>query len=142
MNEGTFPWTRATKSGGRGKNPVAPRLQADDVAGLEGGDQDLLDVGEEADAIDRTVDDARGGQVIAAQGGEEGQRAPVAVRHLVDQRQAASAPAAQARHVGLGPGFVDEDEPGRIRPALELLPLLAPSRHLGPQLLGGKNAFF
>jgi hypothetical protein len=51
-------------------------------------------------------------------------------------------PAAQGSHVGLCPGLVDEDQPPGINPALILLPLLAPSRDLGAELLGGKYGFF
>lgn len=51
-------------------------------------------------------------------------------------------PATQGRHVGLGPGFVDEDEARRIKPALIFLPLLAPPCDLRSELLGGQYAFF
>lgn len=51
-------------------------------------------------------------------------------------------PAPQWSHVGLGPGFVDKNEPGRVRTSLVFLPLLAPVRDVGTELLGGKNGFF
>jgi hypothetical protein len=66
----------------------------------------------------------------------------MAIRHFGMEPLTNGCPAAQWCHVGLRPGFVDEDEPGRIKPALILLPLLAPSRDLWPELLGGQNAFF
>jgi hypothetical protein len=47
-----------------------------------------------------------------------------------------------SRHVGLSPGLVDEDQAGRIKPSLILLPLRAPPRHVGPILLAGVQAFF
>ena len=74
--------------------------------------------------------------------GEEGQRAPVAVRHLGDQPLAARRAAVGAGHVGLGPGLVDEDQAGGIKPPLILLPLRAPARHVRPILLAGVQAFF
>jgi hypothetical protein len=48
----------------------------------------------------------------------------------------------KARHVGLGPGLVDEDEAPRINPALILLPLNPPARYVGAILLDGVQAFF
>ena len=79
---------------------------------------------------------------VAAERREEGHRAPMTIGHfgmkpLTDRR-----PATQWRHVGLGPSFVDEDEPSRIKPALILLPLLASPRDHRPELFGGQNAFF
>jgi hypothetical protein len=46
------------------------------------------------------------------------------------------------RHVGLGPGLVDEDEAARINATLILPPLRPPPGDLGPVLLGGEQAFF
>ena len=48
----------------------------------------------------------------------------MAVRDLGDQPLAARRPAVQARHVGLGPGLVDEDQARRIDAAL----IFAPAR--------------
>ncbi len=51
----------------------------DDVAGLEGGHELLLDVGAEADAVDRPVEDKGRGELVAAQCREEGHGLPVAM---------------------------------------------------------------
>ena len=102
----------------------------DDVARLQRRHQELLDVGHEALAVDRAVDDAGRGDAVVAQRGEEGHGAPVAVRHLGAQRRAAAMPAVGARHVGLGPGLVDEDEAGRIDASLVALP---PARAAAPR---------
>ena len=47
-------------------------IHDDDVAGFEEWNELLLDIGAEAFAIDRTVEDARGGELVAAQRTEEG----------------------------------------------------------------------
>ena len=78
----------------------------------------------------------------ATQRGEEGHRSPMAARHLGVEPSAAWRPAAQRRHVRLGPGLVDEDEARRIKPSLIFTPLLAPSGDRRPELLGGQHAFF
>jgi hypothetical protein len=61
---------------------------------------------------------------------------------LGDQPLAASRAAVSARHVGFGPGFVNEDQPGRIKPSLILLPLRPPPGDVGTILLAGVQAFF
>ena len=64
------------------------------------------------------------------------------MRHIRDQPGAAGAAPVGTGHVGLRPGLVDEDQAGRIKPALVALPLRAPPRHVGPILLAGAQAFF
>src|SRR3546814_14572684 len=70
----------------------------DDVAGFEHGHELLLDIGPEALAVDRPVEDARRRQPIAAQRAEEGQRAPVAMRG--EAAQALAAGRLEERRVG------------------------------------------
>lgn len=64
------------------------------------------------------------------------------VENLGMEPLAVGRPTAQRRHVGLRPSLVYKDEAGRIKPALILLPLLAPPCDLRPELLGGQHAFF
>jgi hypothetical protein len=77
-----------------------------------------------------------------AQRGHEGHGLPVAVRHLGEEPVAARCPSPERRHVGLGPGFVDEDQAGRVNPLLVGLPLLPPTRHVGAVLLGRNQRLF
>ena len=69
-------------------------------------------------------------------------RPHMAVRDAGGEPFALRAPAAQRRHVGLGPGLVDEDEAGRVDAALIALPALTLSGDVGTRLLGGQHAFF
>jgi len=117
-------------------------VEDDDVARPQRGAELLLDPLGEAGAIDRLIEGERCVDPVAAQGGDEGHRLPVAIRHLCVKPLTFGRPTPQRCHVGLGPGFIDEHEAGGIRPPLILLPLLAPPGDLRPQLLGGKNAFF
>jgi len=48
----------------------------------------------------------------------------------------------RAGHVGLHPGFVDEDQTLWVNLILVLFPLLASTRDVGPVLLAGVQAFF
>lgn len=113
-----------------------------DIAGRERGHEELLDIIEEARPVDRLIQNAGGIDPVTAQGGEEGHRFPVAIRHFGVKPLALGCPATQRCHVGLGPGLVNEHEPSGIKPPLILLPLLAPPCHLGPELFGGQHAFF
>ena len=64
--------------------------------GFRIGDELLLDIGAEALAVDRPVEDARRGEPVAAQRAEEGQRAPVAMRGEAAQALCPSAPSRAA----------------------------------------------
>jgi hypothetical protein len=121
---------------------AAEIVEDDDVAGLERRHENLFDVSPEAFTVDRSIDNAGGVDAVAAQGGKECERSPAAVWDFGDELASARRPAAQRRHVGLGPGFIDEDQPRRVKPALMGLPALAPSRHVGPVLFGGEQSFF
>lgn len=114
----------------------------DDVAGRQGRDEALLDIVGEALRVDRLVEHAGGVDPIASKSREEGHGPPVAVRHLGVEPLADRRPASQGGHVGLDPGFVDEDEARRIKPALVFLPLRPASRDRGAELFGGQHGFF
>ena len=114
----------------------------DDVAGLERGNEDLLYVDQEPLAVDRTVDQPGCLDPIVAQRGQEGHGLPVTVRRLRPEPLSARRPAPERRHVCLGPGLVDEDQTGRINPALILPPLRPTSRDVGTILFAGEHGFF
>ena len=121
---------------------AAEIVDDDDVAGSERRHQHLFDIGQEAFAVDRSVDHARRFDAIVAQGGQEGQCPPATVRDLGDQPLAAPRAAVGSRHVGLGPGLVDEDQARWIKPSLVFFPLAPPPGDVGPILLAGVQAFF
>ena len=60
-------------------------VEDDDVARLEGRHEELFDIGEEAFAIDRAVEQAGRVDAVVAQGGEECRGLPLAMRDLVDE---------------------------------------------------------
>jgi len=122
---------------------VASEIVHDDhVAGLERRYQALLDPSREALAVDRSIEDAWRIDPVMAQRCEEGQRAPFTERCARHQLVSSRRPAPDRRHVGLGPGLVDEDEASGIKPTLILLPLLPPAGDLRTQLFDGEQRFF
>ena len=62
-----------------------------DVAPYQRGNQNLLDIGEEQLAIDRSVEHTGGDQAILAQAGNEGRGVPVPVRYSINRRWPTSA---------------------------------------------------
>ena len=69
---------------------------------LEGGSEELFDVGEEALAVDGSVEQARRFDAVVAQSGEEGRGLPVAVRDLGDEALPRWRPAVADGSCGLG----------------------------------------
>ena len=121
---------------------AAQIVHDDDVAGAEGGRQELLDIGAKAGAVDRPVDDAGRGDAVMAQRRQERHGVPAAMRHLSDQPGAARTAPVAARHVGLGPSFVEEHQAPRIKPALMRLPPRPPAGDVDAILRAGVQAFF
>ena len=104
--------------------------------------QTLLDIGREAASVDGAVEHAWRVDAVAAQRRNQGQRLPVAMRHPALQSVTAWCPTPDRRHVGLGPGFIDEDQPSRIEAALVFLPLGPSTRDVRTILLAWQNGFF
>ena len=129
--------------GGDGGAFVAAEvIHHDGVTRPEGGSEALFGVGREHLGIDWSVDHHGREDAAPAHGGNQGGGLPSAVRDLGDEPLAASAATMGPRHVGLGPGLVDEDQlVGRQ------LRLLCAKRLPGPRdvrtvLLGGVQRFF
>jgi hypothetical protein len=66
----------------------------------------------------------------------------MAMRHEGFEAYTLLPPAMDRRHVGLGPGFVDEDKARGINPLLILLPPVAPPGDVPAVLLSAMNGFF
>ena len=113
-----------------------------DVARFEGRDEELFDIGVEALAVDGPVEQARGFDAVVTQRGEESRSLPAAVRNLVDEPLAFRRPAAQAGHVGLRPGLVDEDQAPGIDEALIGPPSFAVAAYVRAILLARDQGLF
>ena len=114
----------------------------DDIARGERRQQTLFDIGQEAGAVERAIEDAGSGNTVVAQRGHHGQRVPVAVRAGRAQPLASGTAAMRAGHVGLGPGLIQEHEATRIKLALRALPPAPAPGDVRAVLLGGHQAFF
>ena len=97
---------------------------------------------EEALAVDRAVDQPGRLDAVMAQGGQEGHGLPVAVRHFRREALPERRPAPERRHVGLGPGLVDEHQALGVDPVPVAKPLRPPARDIGAVPLGGNQRLF
>ncbi len=138
-------WLRGRR---REPKPASNRLVAaqiveeDHIAWPESWDEELLDVSQEADPLDRSIEDAGRGDAIAAQGGEDGQGFPVPVRGARRKPPPAQSPAPDRSHVGFRPGLGDEDKALGVEPSLILLPPRPEAGDVRTLLLAWQNAFF
>ena len=117
-------------------------LEDHDVARLEGGRKELFDIGVEALAVDRSVEQAGRFDAVVAQRGEEGRGLPLALRNLVDGALSLRGPAAQTGHVGLRPGLVDEDQPSGVDEPLIGSPSFAVATYVRAILLARDEGLF
>ena len=143
--------------GGQVKQPRAGRLnrlahpgyfmtgqivQDDRVARTERGGEHLFDIGDEARAIERAVEDGRGGQLVGAEGRNEGGRLPVAVGDLRHEAGATATPPIAAGHLRLERGLIEEDEAGAVELRRLSAPVLPGRDDIRPLLFGGVQDFF
>jgi len=77
-----------------------------------------------------------------AQARDKSRCAPVAQRGAPCETMSLWAAAVAAHHVGLGPGFVEEDDAFGVETMLFSAPLLPRGRHIRSLLLVGENRFF
>jgi hypothetical protein len=113
-----------------------------DVAQLEGGCEELFDIGVEALAVDGPVEQAWRVNAVVAEGREESRGLPLALRDLVDEALSPWRLAAKPGHIGLRPGFIDEDEPPGVGEALIGSPSFAVAADVRAILLACDKGLF
>ena len=114
----------------------------DDIAWTQCRDQDLLDIDQKALTIDRPLDQPGRLDPVVAERRQKGHGVPVAERGLARQALASWRPSPQGRHVGLGPGLVDEDQARRVDTRLKFQPLRPTPGDVGAVLLAGDQRLF
>jgi hypothetical protein len=104
--------------------------------------QNLLDVSGKALAMDRPVEHAGATMSSQRKAATKVMGFPVPVRSFGDELSPARRPAVRARHIGFGPGLVEEDEAFWIEPRLKFSPPRAVTRNVRAILFGGEQRFF
>jgi hypothetical protein len=105
-----------------------------DVARMQSGHQGIFDIGTELNAVDRAIEEDGSCDAVLSKCCQEGQRSPLAEGRLGEKSLPASTPPTGRRHVGLGPGFVDEHQARRIEFALVTPPAFTPPFDVGTVL--------
>jgi len=112
------------------------------IARPQGRHQNAFDVGAEDVAVHRTVEHSWGVDPVVAERSDEGGRDPVPEGSSPRQAFVSGCPAPQRSHVGLRPGFVNEDQPCRVDPPLITLPPVAAAFHVRAfALIGDRRRF-
>ena len=117
-------------------------VRNDDIAGLEGGDEDLLDVGAETDPVHRPVEHAGGREPGDAEAGDERTGLPMPLGGVIGHALAAGAAPIAPKEIGRDAGFIEKDEVGRVKRGRGRRPLRAGGRDVRPVLFGGAHRFF
>ena len=117
-------------------------VENDDVTLVQGGCESLLDPGLEGGAVDGPVEDARGGDAVMPQGGDEGRCFLVSVRGNAFDALASGGPAIAGRHVRRGPCFIKENKLFRLQPRLPLSPFAPGLGEVLARSLGGNRGLF
>ena len=113
-----------------------------DVARLERGHQQLLDVGREGGAVHGAVEHHGRGHSAQPQCADEGCGLPVPMRHRRAAAMPAQRPARASRQLGGSPCLIGEDELLRPEGGLCLDPGAPSSQHVIALLLAGVRRFF
>jgi hypothetical protein len=114
----------------------------DDIAGAQRRDEDLVDVGEEADVIDRPVKHRGGRHAVEAQRGNDRARGPVTARGVVVEPEPARTAPVAAEQIGRDAALIKKHVLPRIAQGEPGTPLAPVSRDVGAALFVGVNRFF
>lgn len=111
------------------------------VALAQNGDQDLLDIGEEALGIDRPVEHKGRNQPLAGEAGKKRRRFPMTVRRVAEGACADVGPGVTTRHCRRRPSLVEENQPA-TEALLRAPPRFPPLSDVGTILFAGAHGFF
>ena len=114
----------------------------DDVAGREFGAEDFAQIGQEGGTVHRAIQQPRSGQPVMTQRGDEGGALPMAVRHGTQAALPAFTAPIQTAHLGVEPGFIQEDEAAVVPGSALILPTQTGGLNIRTILLGGAQRFF
>lgn len=113
-----------------------------DVAGLQRGDEDLFDVGEEAGPVHRAIQDPGGSQARHPQRRDEGAALPPALGRVIGDPLAARPAPIAAEQIGRDPAFIEKDEASRVEGRRRRLPLGPGRGDVWPVVFGRAHRFF
>lgn len=114
----------------------------DDIAGRERRDQDLLDVGKEAGAINWPVEHARGGEARDAERREKGSRVPAPVRGVIGNARAVQPAPIPSDQIRSDATFIEKYQARGIERRGRRVPGRPGERDVSARVFGGAYRFF
>ncbi len=114
----------------------------DDIAGFQRRRQNLLHIGHEGSAMHGAIEHQGRGHPFQPERADEGGGLPVPVGNRRPAAFAAPRPSITPRHLGRGPGLVDEDQTLGIEIRLALEPGPPAMQNVRTLLLAGVRGFF
>ncbi len=121
---------------------TAQIVHDDDISGSQCLNQELLDVGLKAFAIDRPIKDTGRVNSIMTKCRQERHCLPVTKWGVGSDSLTSRPPASERRHIGLGPGFINKNQVFGIKFGLMGLPSDPATGYVRAILFAGQNAFF
>ena len=112
------------------------------VAGSQGGRQSLRHPGQKHFAIHGAFKKPRGARTLQAYARDQRAGLIASVRDASYQSPSPEGPAAQTRHLGIGPAFIHKDQPSQRFRSQLVMPSRSFFGHVRPVLFGGGQSFF
>ena len=117
-------------------------VEHDDIAALQGGCEDMADIGAKGGSIHRAVEHPGCCHAGQPQPGNERHRLPMAERRAVVAAFAHRGPAVEPSHLRVDACLIQKDQALRIDERLRRPPQLAPCGDVGSILFAGAQGFF
>ncbi len=114
----------------------------DDIAGGQRRDEDLLDVSEEARAVDRAIEDGGRGEARHAERGEKRRRMPAAIGRVVGDARTVEPPPIATHEIRAHATFIEKHEPRRVERRGGGVPGSAGERDVSAIVFGRAYRFF
>jgi hypothetical protein len=117
-------------------------IEDDDIARAERRHQNLFDVGEKADIVDRAIEDRRSADPVDRQRGDHRRRLPMTAGRVVVQPDAPRAATVAAQEIGRDTALVQKDVLAGVVQRQRVTPRAALRGDVRPSLFVGVYGFF
>ena len=134
--------TRSIRLADAGHFVCAEVIGDDDVPGMQGGHEDLFDIGEEARPVDGAVEDPGRGQAGDPQCREKRTGLPPGARRVVVDAGPAEGPTIPPQEIVRHAGFVEKNQACRIPGRRGGVPHDPRGRDVRSIVFGGPDRFF
>ena len=117
-------------------------IEDDDIASPQRWREDLFDIRQESDVVDRPVEHGRRGQPLEPQRGDHGVDLPMTARRVIAKASATPTPSVPADQVGRDAAFIQKDVLVDVQQGQPRAPAPPLSDDVGTALFVRVNGFF